>query len=770
MKPILASWLLLCPLLLAQAEDWLHWRGPMQTGASHDTGLPEQFAVAGTNVAWKQPFGCRSTPIVSRGRVYIIGSVGEGVMEQEAVTCFDAKTGKLLWQHRFNVFLADIVTNRVGWANMAADSETGNLYAHGVQGLFFCFDPDGKVLWQKSLTEEYGRVSGYGGRITSPIVDGPYVIMNMLNASWGDHGRGGHRFLAMDKKTGEIIWWSQPGGPPLDTIYSVPVAHTINNERLIICGGADGFVHAIKRNTGEKVWSYPLTKRGVNVSPVVDEAKGWVYICHSEENMTGNVQGLTVCLDAKKITDGKPAVVWERTGLLVGYASPLLHDGRLYLCDNGAKMFCLDAATGKTLWEHKYGRSAKGSPVWADGKIYVCEVGARWHILKPGDAKCETIHSVRFTRPDGLVIECNGSPAVAEGRVYLTTADEIYCLVDANKQPKAGVSPISPQPKVDLGDSTPHLAMVEPVDVTLHPGAKQTFQVAIYNAQGYKIPGVAGTFQVSWSLPTTPPPPGSPPNMAPIPALKGAINEQGELHVPADVAAQSGVVLAQIKMGDRQFAAKARVRVAPTLPYAQDFSQIELGRIPTGWINLAGKFQVVALPEGGQALKKLANNPNPLLCRAFAYITQPDAAEYTIQGDLMGTERKEPNATFLPDMGIVNCRYVLCLDGGKQKLWLRSWEANRRIDKTIDFAWRAGAWYTFKLHVTQEGDKAKVQGKVWERGQPEPSQWTVEFDDPCPNRHGSPALYAYATGVPADGKGAGAEVFYQNVKVIPNKK
>src|SRR5260221_10550046 len=118
------------------------------------------------------------------------------------------------WEHKFNVFHTDIVSSRVGWANLAGDAETGNVYAHGVQGLFFCFSSDGKVLWSKSLTEEYGRISGYGGRVTSPIVVDDMVIIHNLNASWGEHGMGGHRFLAMDKKTGEVRWWSEPGGRP----------------------------------------------------------------------------------------------------------------------------------------------------------------------------------------------------------------------------------------------------------------------------------------------------------------------------------------------------------------------------------------------------------------------------------------------------------------------------------------------------------------------------------------------------------------------------
>lgn len=768
----ICTWCFACywTLGLAPARalaDWLHWRGPQQTGVGTGAGVPDDWTPAGKNVLWKAPHGCRSTPLVSRGKVYIIGSVGEKVMEQEAVSCFDAATGKLLWQHRFNVFLADIVTNRVGWANLAGDAETGNIYAHGVQGLFFCFSEDGKVLWQKSMTEEFGRISGYGGRVTSPIVVDDVVIFHMMNASWGDQGRGGHRFVAMDKKSGAIRWWSTPGGQPLDTIYSCAISLTVGGTKLLVCGGADGFIHAMKVSSGEKVWSFPITKRGIQVSPVADEAKGYVYICQSEENVESNVpdqpnvQGLVICLDANKVNDGRPAVVWKRTGLLVGYSSPLLHAGRLYVCDNGAKMHCLDAATGQTLWDHKYGRVAKGSPVWVDGKIFVCEVGARWLTLRPGDKKCETINAARFVRPDGLVVECNGSAAVANGRVFLPTADELYCI---GKADAAGGAAASASPSGPSATSSEHFA-VFPADVTLAAGEKLQFKVVSWkNGQAQPLP--AG---VTWSLPAMPPPPGSPAGGQLIPPLKGSIDADGMLTLPADVPGQSGVVEARFKLGDKEVVSRARVRVAPNLPYEQDFGKIELNRIPTGWINLAGKFAVVELPDKTRALKKLAANPNPLVARAFAYITRPDVADYTVQADIMGTDKAEGSGKSLPDFGIVNCRYVLAFDGNKQQVWLRSWEANRRIDQTKPFAWQSGVWYTFKLRVSQHGDKAVVQAKVWQRGTPEPSAWTLEFEDPCPNRSGAAALYAYATAIPADGKGVGTEVFFQNVKVMPNK-
>ena len=48
------------------AGDWTHWRGPLQTGVSFDTGLPEKFSLDpkadGSNCVWTAPFGCRSTP------------------------------------------------------------------------------------------------------------------------------------------------------------------------------------------------------------------------------------------------------------------------------------------------------------------------------------------------------------------------------------------------------------------------------------------------------------------------------------------------------------------------------------------------------------------------------------------------------------------------------------------------------------------------------------------------------------------------------------
>src|SRR5687767_4097706 len=138
------------------ANDWADWRGPARDGISHEKGLPAKWSPAGDNLAWKVPYGGRSAPIVMNNRVYLQNIAGKGETEQERVMCFDADTGKLLWEHRFNVFLSDVPPHRVGWASPVGDPATGNVYSLGVGGSLLALSSEGKLLWERSLGEDFG--------------------------------------------------------------------------------------------------------------------------------------------------------------------------------------------------------------------------------------------------------------------------------------------------------------------------------------------------------------------------------------------------------------------------------------------------------------------------------------------------------------------------------------------------------------------------------------------------------------------------------------
>ena len=410
------------------ADDWQSWRGPNQDGTSAETGLVSNWSVEGENLLWQADFIGRSTPVVLNDRVYVMGRIGKDITEQERIACFDAKTGDMLWDDTFNVFHTTITFNRVGWTSPVGDTETGNIYVHGVQGIFNCYDKDGNIVWSRSLTEEYGRISGYGGRVHTPIIAGNLVVVSFLNTSWGAQSIPRHRYYAFDKQNGDLVWVSTPGGRPLDTTYSTPVVTNINGQSLIIGGNADGGIYAMKQTTGEMVWGFKLSKRGINTSVIVSGTK--VYATHSEENLDTTKMGRVVCIDATGAGDvTKTHEVWRSDGIGVGYASPTLKDGQLYVVDNSANMQCLNADTGELLWEHSIGTVGKGSPVWADGKLYVTEVNGKFHILQPGTDKCESLNVQEISRDDDdHYVEIFGSPAIADGRIYFTTEERIYCI------------------------------------------------------------------------------------------------------------------------------------------------------------------------------------------------------------------------------------------------------------------------------------------------------------------------------------------------------
>ena len=211
--------------------------------------------------------------------------------------CLDANTGKVLWEHKFNVWFTDIVKVRLGWTCLVGDPETGNVYAHGTQGLLSASTRTARFV--VALVDR-GVWPHFRLRrpVTSPIIDENLLIIGMVNASWGQYATGGNRFMAFDKKNGTVVWTSSSVGRPKDTYYSVPVVAVINGERLLISGGADGGVHALRARTGEIVWSYSFGSGAVNCSPVV--AGNYIYIGHGEDNPDNNKQGRVICLDGAR--------------------------------------------------------------------------------------------------------------------------------------------------------------------------------------------------------------------------------------------------------------------------------------------------------------------------------------------------------------------------------------------------------------------------------------------------------------------------------------
>ena len=96
---------------------------------------------------------------------------------------------------------------------------------------------DGKLLWERSLAEEFGMWTTHGGRMSSPIIDGDQMIVSGLTFGWGQHRRRrAPLHLASTRATGQTIWVSAPEGRPTDTIYANPFVADVNGIAHVLLG------------------------------------------------------------------------------------------------------------------------------------------------------------------------------------------------------------------------------------------------------------------------------------------------------------------------------------------------------------------------------------------------------------------------------------------------------------------------------------------------------------------------------------------------------
>jgi outer membrane protein assembly factor BamB len=732
----LAVWIALALVLPATAvirgSEWPDWRGPARTGVSADTGLPEKWSPAGENLAWQVPIGGRSGPVVFGDHLYLQNTSGAGAAMQERVMCFNADTGKLLWEHKYNLFTSDVPPHRIAWSSPVVDPATANVFAISGNGLVMSLSKDGKLLWERSLAEEFGMWTTHGGRMSSPIVDGDQVIVSGLTFSWGQFAGGAHRFISLDKANGQVRWVSAPEGRPTDTIYANPFVADVNGTRMFISGGSDGAMHAIKIATGEPVWNWKVSQRGLNTAALVVGPD--VIVTHSEENIGSSAMGMLAAVPAaSKGTLTDKDARWIVRDVQAGYGSPVSDGQRIYLVDNGGVLMAFDVKDGRQLWRKNLGTIQKSSPVLADGKLYVGTENGKLYILRPRADGVDVLDADEMPQgPDGKPSAIIASPAVARGRIYLASMDGLFAIgpkgAPAGGTGSAGDSGLSGGPATSL--------LVTPTELIIKPGGVVELTALGFDANGRQV-GNAG--QATWTLES----------------LKGTI-AGGKFTADPSAGAQAGLVKATVGA----ISGAARIRVIPDLPWTYDF-ETSGETPPAHWANATGKFAVRAL-DGSKVLVKLAENPFAFAKRCRVFFSGPDYSDYTIEADVRAMERRRQRG----DVGIVAQRYEMMISGSHQRIELQPWQPETQRTARADFPWKPDTWYTMKLEVQSMGKgQVRARGKVWAKGEPEPAAWSIERVDPIGNLKGAPGLYADAPSA----AGGGSEIYYDNIKVYKNK-
>ncbi len=341
-------------------DGWFNWRGPNQNGTSAAKALPS--ALDADHPLWTADFPGMSTAVAANGKIYIMGYMGEGPDLVEGVACFEADTGKKLWQKLYGDFLSDTIYLRYATSSPTIDPLTGNVYIQDTQSIFAGFTGDGQPLWSHSMMEEYGRLTFPNGRTASPVVDADLVITRGITANWGANGPAADRFYAFDKKTGQLAWASTPGGRPKDNSYSHPVLGWLNGKRVFYAATGDGSVVCVNARTGEPIFRVEIFKAGINAS---------VLLHHNDKIIaiygTPYEPGQMVALKIPNVspTNATDPVVVPRSAVELWHneirtstSSPILVGDRVYVTSEVGDLVAVDATDGNVLWKLKLGLSS----------------------------------------------------------------------------------------------------------------------------------------------------------------------------------------------------------------------------------------------------------------------------------------------------------------------------------------------------------------------------------------------------------------------------
>jgi len=773
---------------------WTDWRGPGQNSVTSETDLPS--SVDASKPAWAVDFPGQSTPVLFKGRIYINGYQGDGPDLQEVVSCFDAETGARVWQHSFNDFLSDTIYLRYATSSPSVDAETGNVYVQGTQGLFSCFNAEGKLLWQHSLMEELGRLTFPNSRTASPRIDRELVITRGITSNWGANGAAGDRFYAFDKRTGELVWTSSPGERPQDNTFSHPFLTWLDGRRVLISAGGDSTVVGINARTGDPIFRFPAAKAGAKggINAGILRYKDTLLVVHESENLdsseVGRAAAFKLPTGSKSPEPGKPQVydpkdleLWRNPlGNLA--SSPCLVGNRLYCVTGTGELAAMDADSGKILWRQKVAAEQRqSSPLYGDGKLYVAiyiadaaaaaaaggagDTGGNGELLviEPGDSGAKILSR---TILEG---RCYGSPVAYNGKLYVQTDRKLYCFGKKGNNPSVasvGVvkenETVAGWPKIQPGPAT--RLQVIPSEMILTPGEAKQVRVRSLDANGFTVEESVDLSKVKFES-------YIPPTALVKAQMKGSFDAQGRLVADAAPVASAGAY--QATYGEIK--GVMRAKVLPDIPVKFDFEQTELSLStdnppapavpntfepptpfaypPLAWNGARFRFEVRQAPGEGSTKALCKTIENKLFQRGQVFVGRPGSSNYTVEMDILS----EGNKRKMSEVGLINQRYLVVLKGNSQQLEVNS--NQERVKQSVPFAWAPNQWYRLKSRVDIAPDgSGVVRAKAWKKGEAEPTDWSIEVPHKKAHAEGAPGVYAFT---PQEQR-----AWIDNISVTPN--
>ena len=433
----MAAVLVFASSLAMRASNWPQWRGPASQGVSDEKTFATTWSES-LHIKWKTPIPGRghSSPIVWGNRMFLTSAIeGDVVAGAEAVRhiidgqpylhpdsigadrkqslvvmALDAASGRIVWQQTaFTGTMFDGRHRRGSFASATPVTDGKAVYVFfGTEGAF-AYGFDGRELWRASV----GKIKTIGiGTASSPVLAGGLLILQC------DDDSGADSFIvALDTKTGKEAWRMKRSS---QVSWSTPVVvRAAGRDELIT--SATEFVLAYDPRTGKELWRAKGVESNAIHTPLVGHGLIIVSAGYPAKRIIALRPGGSGDVTATH-------VAWTYDKGTAYVASPILYGEYLYLLSDAGIVTCLEAKTGKLVYEG--GRPPKpgkfiSSPVAYNGQILITSDAGETYVVKAGP-----VFEVIGVNTIGEGV--SASIALADGNLYIRGDSHVFCIRSAS--------------------------------------------------------------------------------------------------------------------------------------------------------------------------------------------------------------------------------------------------------------------------------------------------------------------------------------------------
>jgi outer membrane protein assembly factor BamB len=260
------------------------------------------------------------------------------------------------------------------------------------------------IVWELDMCDRLG-VFPHEASNSDVLPLGDLLLVSTSNGQNEGHTRvpapRAPGLIAVNKHTGDVVWRANGGGGQvLHGQWSSPVAATVNNRIQVLFGGGDGWLRAYDAASGHEIWRFDgnpkdarwiprpgvFSRGAIIASPVFAEGRVFVAMGLSPGHDNGPSLVYAISPNGQgDVTQSRLLWTSRDVGRVVG--TPIVKDGLLYVADLGGTIYCLDAATGATVWKHDANVAIWGCLVLAGDRLYAGTVDGTMSVLRAGRRK-----------------------------------------------------------------------------------------------------------------------------------------------------------------------------------------------------------------------------------------------------------------------------------------------------------------------------------------------------------------------------------------------